>query len=252
MYLKLLSLFKWRHLFLVSEPSLPPQNVTAVSTGPHNISVSWSPAHEATPVLGYDIFCKRLYDNFTSHLRSTSLKPQVNVTGLQFATWYQVTVRAYNSKGSGPNSSYANVRTQNKGKSILVNKKNSEAFHFFRFVHRLYFLSFFTETFVQITPRPQNLTVTAKNSTSVTVEWLPVSRHLVSLPPYNYSVQWAAVKEGTLGVITNVTVTTTSYKILGLAPYTNYVIQVAARDWNHTGNFSDPLCVHTLEGGKCN
>lgn len=47
------------------------------------------------------------------------------------------------------------------------------------------------------------------------------------------------------------TVNVTSYTILGLNPYTKYVIQVAARDWNETGRFSDPLCVYTLEGGKC-
>lgn len=74
----------------------------------------------------------------------------------------------------------------------------------------------------------------------------------MSQPPYNYTVQWFAVKGGILGAITNVTVSVTSYHISGLAPYTKYVISVAVKDWNETGRFSDPLCVHTLEGGKCN
>lgn len=93
--------------------------------------------------------------------------------------------------------------------------------------------------------------MTATNSTSVTVEWLPVSRRPPSQHPYNYTVLWVPVKGGKLGVTTNVTVNVTSYTILGLNPYTKYVIQVAARDWNETGRFSDPLCVYTLEGGKC-
>ncbi|KAL9957849.1 hypothetical protein ACROYT_G034798 [Oculina patagonica] len=195
-------------------PSLPPQNITAISTGPHNITVTWIPANETVHVLGYEIYWKRLYDNFTNHFTSKSLESQVNITSLQASTWYQVTVRAYNSKGSGPNSSYVDVRTQNN---------------------------------VHVRPRPQNVTVTARNSTSVTVKWLPVSRHLVSQPPYNYTVQWVAVKGGIQGVITNVTVSVTSYHISGLAPYTKYNISVAVRDWNETGRFSDPLCVHTLE-----
>lgn len=105
---------------------------------------------------------------------------------------------------------------------------------------------------VHVHPLPQNVTLTARNSTSVTVKWLPVSRHNGSLPPYDYIVQWVAVKGGIAGVITNVTINVTSYHICGLAPYTKYIIQVAVRDWNETGRFSNPLCVHTLEGGKCN
>lgn len=101
-------------------PSLPPQNVTGVSTGPHNISVSWIFASEAAPILGYDIYWKRLYDNFTSHLRSESLEPRINITSLQVSTWYQVTVGAYNDRGSGPISAYVNVRTQDIGKYFYV------------------------------------------------------------------------------------------------------------------------------------
>ena len=92
--------------------------------------------------------------------------------------------------------------------------------------------------------------MTAKNSTDVTVEWLPVSRHPVSHHLYNYTLMWLAVKGGFPGVTTNVTLSVTSYQIRGLTPYTKYVIQVAARDWNETGRFSTPLCLHTLADGK--
>ena len=105
---------------------------------------------------------------------------------------------------------------------------------------------------VNLPPVPQNISVTAKNSTYVTVEWLPVSRHLLSNYHYNYTLSWLAVKGGSSGVITNTTLNVTSFEIRGLTPYTKHVIQVAARDWNGTGRFSNPLCVYTLEDGKLN
>lgn len=106
--------------------------------------------------------------------------------------------------------------------------------------------------FTVILPRPQNVTVTNRTNSSVTVAWFPVSHHPVTGSPYNYTVQWAARRGGLLGVESNVTVAVTSYSILGLAPYTAYVIRVAARDRYKVGNFSGPVWVQTLEGSKLN
>ena len=105
-------------VFFFPVPSSSPQNLTAVSTGPHEISLSWSPVSlpgDEAAVLGYDIIWTRLSDDITSQFRSNSLKSTFNITSLQVFAWYQVTVRVYNSLGSGPNSSYISVRTHGKG-----------------------------------------------------------------------------------------------------------------------------------------
>lgn len=84
----------------------------------------------------------------------------------------------------------------------------------------------------------------------MTVQWLPVSHHPLTGHPYNYTVQWAAHRGGSLGATSNVTVTGASYIIVGLNAYTNYVIRVAAKDRNEEGNLSDPVWMQTKEGGN--
>ena len=69
---------------------------------------------------------------------------------------------------------------------------------------------------------------------------------------FNYTVHWAAVTHGVLGVTKNATVPGTSYNIQGLAPFTTYRIRVATRDWDRNGIFSNSVWVQTLEGGKFN
>ena len=93
--------------------SSSPQNLTVVSTGPHHIHLSWNKYN--IYVTGFEIFWKILNSCVTTEFaRTQSPNSALNITGLQPFTWYQMTVRAYNSLGSGPNSSYINVRTQAK------------------------------------------------------------------------------------------------------------------------------------------
>jgi len=93
---------------------------------------------------------------------------------------------------------------------------------------------------------PANVTANVTSSTSVTVQWLPVSRNESSKYAYNYTVKWTSVKN----VTANVTVTTTSYNIQGLELFTKYEVRVATVDGNQTGAFSGPVQVQTLEKGK--
>lgn len=97
---------------------------------------------------------------------------------------------------------------------------------------------------------PENVSVIFTSSTFVNVTWLPVSRVNNTQYPYNYTVKWTAVTQGVLGVGRSVTVPWTSFDIRGLAPFTTYRIQVAARDWDLTGWFSESVLMTTLEWGK--
>ena len=90
---------------------------------------------------------------------------------------------------------------------------------------------------------PQNVTVKATTSTSLTVKWLPVSSS--SHNAYSYRVTWAVNNARA-----SVSVATSSYNIRGLKPFTTYEIRVAAVDGNQIGPFSNAVWVQTLEGGK--
>lgn len=94
-------------------------------------------------------------------------------------------------------------------------------------------------------PPPPNVTVSVTTSTSVTVQWLPVSSAINSQPAYKYRVRWAF-----MNVRTSVTVAATSYTIRGLKPFTTYEVRVAVVDLNQIGTFSGAVRVQTLEGGK--
>ena len=101
------------------EPNAPPGNVRRYNSSSTSIVVQWDevPANERNGIIkGYNV----TYKNLTSEVEKTQTVDaptrQVNLTGLNEFTKYDITVSAFTVKGGGPPSSAITVTTDEDSK----------------------------------------------------------------------------------------------------------------------------------------
>ena len=101
------------------EPSAPPANVKGINSSSTSILVQWDelPENDRNGIIkGYNV----TYKNLTSEVEKTQTVDaptrQVNLTGLNEFTKYDITVSAFTVKGGGPPSSAITVTTDEDSK----------------------------------------------------------------------------------------------------------------------------------------
>ena len=102
-----------------SEPSAPPANVTAQSTGSTSISVTWGevPADQQNGIItSYTITHTSITENHNDSVTVDYRARQVNLTGLREFVYYAISVFASTVKGNGPSSDPKHVATDQDSK----------------------------------------------------------------------------------------------------------------------------------------
>lgn len=96
-----------KHITICTEPSAPPSDVRANSTGTTSILVRWGgvPVVDQNGViLGYAVTYKALPDSGPQTKLVSAPTTQATLTGLKNYTNYSITVLAFTVKGDGPAS----------------------------------------------------------------------------------------------------------------------------------------------------
>ena len=151
-----------------------PTGVTATATSSSSITVSWSSVSNVT---GYYIYRSSSSSGTYSQV-DTSPSTSYTNTGLSASTTYYYKVAAYNSSGTGPQSSYASATTQSSSSSGGGTSKPST---------------------------PTGVTATATSSTSIKISWNAVSGAT------SYKIYSPNTPGTNSGFVLLDTVTTTSY-----------------------------------------
>uniref|UniRef100_A0A6J0TGL1 Contactin-6 isoform X1 n=1 Tax=Pogona vitticeps TaxID=103695 RepID=A0A6J0TGL1_9SAUR len=99
------------------EPQLAPTGTSVQSLSASELEVSWSPVawnRHTGRVLGYEVLCwtDDSKDSTTGKVRVFGNITAKNITNLRANTMYFVTVRAYNTAGTGPSSVPVNATTK--------------------------------------------------------------------------------------------------------------------------------------------
>ena len=189
-----------------SKPAAP-TGLTVTGTTSSSVSLSWT-APSGT-VTGYYV-----YENGGSTSVATSTTTSVTVTGLTASTNYTFTVAAYNSAGTGTQSSSVSATTSAGGGTKPA--------------------------------APTNLTVTGTTSSSVSLSWTAPSGTVTGY--YVYDEECEFLCEGSLTQVASVTGTTAT--VTGLATDAEYLFAVAAYNSAGTGPQSGDVEVPTGSGGE--
>ncbi|XP_048582741.1 uncharacterized protein LOC5513116 isoform X3 [Nematostella vectensis] len=206
-------------------PDRPPVNLQFALPSPTSLDVIWSPVpfgYQNGIILGYKITCTsgstKIYQDLY-HGNSIT-----RIEGLESYTLYNVTIRAYTSKGEGPMYS----------QMVLTDENNP--------CHT-----------------PQNLTTDNFTSTSsLPVSWDPIPSHCVPGILLGYRVRYKPVSTGDVIIKSKVPVSevevgpsTQSVTLTGLDIYTQYRIEVAGFTIKGDGPFATTFgdtcrCNHRL------
>lgn len=205
-------------------PGAPPMNVTAVPISPTAVRVSWQPppAERANGRIAYyKLLCVESGrgDSEASILKLKQNQTSVVLDELRRWTEYRIWVLAGTSVGDGPASYPVTVRTHE-----------------------------------DVPGEPQDVKVTAINSTSIHVTWKPPHDKDKNGIIRGYHVHVQEVREEGKGLLNDpmrfnvMDDTTLELNVSGLQPDTRYNVQVAALTRKGDGDRSPPVSVKTPGG----
>ena len=107
-----------------TEPSNPPQNVTAVTQPSTEIQVSWSEVPEIDQngvITGYEVMYRPLmtFGGVLMVATRNTTNTSLLLSGLEEFIEYNISVRAYTSVGPGPYSDVITERTDEDGENFF-------------------------------------------------------------------------------------------------------------------------------------
>lgn len=112
---------------IISVPSGPPQNLTAICTTSTSINVKWGTVAKELQnglILGYNVTYHKHDDeaNVKYMVVNGGETLQTEITGLMKFTEYNISITAFNSKGTGNETTYANTSaiTCEDGKELVI------------------------------------------------------------------------------------------------------------------------------------
>ncbi|XP_048579243.1 uncharacterized protein LOC5521276 isoform X2 [Nematostella vectensis] len=197
-------------------PLTPPMNITVKVITPFSVNVSWASDNATTRLIqGYRILYKRIgLDSLYSLHTVQGLDSHAVVEGLSPATNYTFRLLAYSLKGDGFISPpIYGMSGENVPQEV-----------------------------------PNNITSVATNSTALNVTWAHINALNWYGNPLGYVINYSA-PEVPADPWINITVApdNSSVLLVSLRKYKVYCVTIAAYNRIGSGNFSEPVCVRTLE-----
>ncbi|XP_061378119.1 tyrosine-protein phosphatase Lar isoform X4 [Danaus plexippus] len=196
-----------------------PSNLVAVEAGETSVTLSWKrPAHAGDNIVSYELYWNDTYAK-QHHRKRIPITETYTLTGLYPNTLYYIWLAARSQRGEGATTPAIGVRTK------------------------------------QYVPgEPQEVKVTAINSTSIHVTWKPPQEKEKNGIIRGYHVHVQELREEGKGLLNDpmrfnvMDDTTLELNISGLQPDTRYSVQVAALTRKGDGDRSPPVTVKTPGG----
>ncbi|XP_046968900.1 tyrosine-protein phosphatase Lar isoform X6 [Vanessa cardui] len=196
-----------------------PSNLVAVEAGETSVTLSWKrPAHAGDNIVSYELYWNDTYAK-EHHRKRIPITETYTLNGLYPNTLYYIWLAARSQRGEGATTPPIAVRTK------------------------------------QYVPgEPQEVKVTAINSTSIHVTWKPPPEKEKNGIIRGYHVHVQEVREEGKGLLNDpmrfnvMDDTTLELNVSGLQPDTRYSVQVAALTRKGDGDRSAPVSVKTPGG----
>ncbi|XP_047535128.1 tyrosine-protein phosphatase Lar isoform X5 [Vanessa atalanta] len=196
-----------------------PSNLVAVEAGETSVTLSWRrPAHAGDNIVSYELYWNDTYAK-EHHRKRIPITETYTLNGLYPNTLYYIWLAARSQRGEGATTPPIAVRTK------------------------------------QYVPgEPQDVKVTAINSTSIHVTWKPPPEKEKNGIIRGYHVHVQEVREEGKGLLNDpmrfnvMDDTTLELNVSGLQPDTRYSVQVAALTRKGDGDRSAPVSVKTPGG----
>ncbi|XP_037294803.1 tyrosine-protein phosphatase Lar isoform X4 [Manduca sexta] len=196
-----------------------PSNLMAVEAGETSVTLSWRrPAHAGDNIVSYELYWNDTYAK-EHHKKRIPITETYTLNGLYPNTLYYIWLAARSQRGEGATTPPIAIRTK------------------------------------QYVPgEPQDVKVTAINSTSIHVTWKPPQEKEKNGIIRGYHVHVQEIREEGKGLLNDpmrfnvMDDTTLELNVSGLQPDTRYSVQVAALTRKGDGDRSPPVSVKTPGG----